>query len=111
LKEKEQIEAGGAEEREPGKCPEPADPSRSQKGWRTWVLVFGVIVVPTLVYLAIPVVPFLPLTTGQKVWVASGLVVVAETVFLLSALVLGREAVRRYRRYLDPRRWFGKGRR
>ena len=111
MKEKEQLAAGGAEEREPGKCPEPADSPRSWKSWRTWVLVFGVIVVPTLLYLAIPAVPFLPLTTGQKVWVASGLVVAAETVFLLSALVLGREAVRRYRRYLDPRRWFGKGRR
>lgn len=96
------MEAGGAEE-----YPALVDSPRSQKGWRTWVLVFGVFVVPTLFYLAIPAVPFLPLTTGQKVWVSAGLVVVAEMIFLLSALVLGREVVRRY---LDPRRWFGEGR-
>jgi hypothetical protein len=27
---------------------------------------------------------------------------------LISALILGREAVRHYRRLLDPRNWFGK---
>ena len=61
-----------------------------------------------MLYLTLLVVPFLPLTTGQKVWVASGLVVAAEGTFLLSALILGREAVRRYRGLLSPRRWFGK---
>lgn len=62
--------------------------------------------VPSVLYSAILVVPFLPLTTGQKVWVASGLVILAEATFFLSALVLGREVVRRYRRLLDPRRLF-----
>ncbi len=109
MKENEQMEAGGTEERELARSPEPDGTPRSRKGWRGWVLVFGVIVVPTLLYLAIPAVPFLPLTTGQKVWVSAGLVVVAEAVFLVSALLIGREAVRRYRSYLDPRRWFGKG--
>ena len=110
MREKVQRKVGGAEEREASTVSEPAGTPRSRKGWRPWVLVFGVIVVPTLFYLAIPAVPFLPLTVGQKVWASAGLVVVAETVSLISALVLGREAVRRYRRYLDPRRWFGEGR-
>ena len=39
---------------------------------------------------------------------ASGLVVAAKGTFLLSALILGQEAVRRYRRLLDLRNWFGK---
>jgi hypothetical protein len=87
---------------------EPSVPSEPRSGWRIWVLIFGVFVVPGVLYLTLLVVPFLPLTTGQKVWVASGLVVAAEGTFLLSALILGREAVRRYRGLLDPRRWFGK---
>lgn len=71
--------------------------------------MLGVFVAPTLLYAVIPpVLPFLPFTTGQKVWVSGGLVVVAEGIFLLSALVLGREAVRSYRCYLDPRAWFCK---
>lgn len=73
-----------------------------------WVLICGVFVVPGVLYLMLPLVPFLPLATGQKVWVASGLVVAAEGTFLLSALLLGREAVRHYRGFMDPRRWFGK---
>lgn len=72
------------------------------------MLVFGVFVVPTLFYAMIPAVAFLPLTTGQKVWVSGGLVVAAEGTFLVSALVLGRETVRRYRGFLNPRNWFGK---
>ncbi len=79
--------------------------------WRTWVLVIGVFVAPTVLYSLLLVVPFLPLTTGWKLWVSTGLVVVAEGTFFISALVLGREAVRRYRRLLNPRNWFGKKRR
>ncbi len=94
-------------ERAPG-GEEPGTLPATKRGWRVWVLIFGVFVVPSLLYLTLLAVPFLPLTTGQKVWVASGLVVAAEGTFLLSALILGREAVRRYRRFLDPRRWFGK---
>jgi len=63
--------------------------------------------VPGALYAAILVVPFLPLTSGQKLSLSSGLVDAAEGTFLLSALVLGGEAVRRYRRFLNPRYWFG----
>jgi hypothetical protein len=87
---------------------EPSLPSESMSGWRMWLLILGVFVVPGVLYLALLTVPFLPLTTGQKVWAASGLVVVAEGTTLLSALILGREAVRRYRGFLDPRRWLPK---
>ena len=85
---------------------EPVGPSRSRRGWRTWVLLFGVFVVPGLLYAAILAVPFLPLEIGQKIWVSSGLVIAAEVTFLLSALVLGREAGRRYPRIFNPRTWF-----
>lgn len=86
----------------------PSEPSQQLLGWRMWVLIFGVFVVPGVLYLTLLLVPLLPLTTAQKVWVAAGLVVVAEGTFLLSALILGREAVRHYRGFLDLRRWFTK---
>ena len=89
-------------EEEPGALSEP------RSGWRIWVLIFGVFLVPGVLYLMLLAVPFLPLTTGQKVWVAASLVVAAEGASLLSALILGREVVRRYRGLLDPRRWFTK---
>lgn len=76
--------------------------------WRVFAAVAGALVVPTLLWAAVPVVPFLPLTTGQKVWASGGLVVAAEAVFWISALLLGGEVVRHYRRRLDPRTWFRK---
>ena len=54
------------------------------------------------------VVPFLPLTTAQKIGLSSGLVVVAEVIFWVAALFVGKEAISRYRRYFDPRAWFRK---
>ena len=74
--------------------------------WKVWAAILGALVIPALLWAAVPVVAFLPLAGEHKVWVSGGLVVAAEAVFWVSALLLGREAVRRYRRYLDPRTWF-----
>jgi hypothetical protein len=75
---------------------------------RIWILVIVLLVIPGALYAAVPVVPFLPLTTAQKIGVSSGLVVAAEVVFWVAALFVGKEAVSRYRRFLDPRVWFRK---
>jgi hypothetical protein len=74
-------------------------------GRRAWILVIVLLVVPGALYAAIPVVPFLPLTTAQKIGLSSGLVVVAEVIFWVAALFVGREAISRYRRFFDPRAW------
>ncbi len=63
------------------------------------------LVIPGALYAAIPVVPFLPLTTAQKIGLTTGLVIVAEAIFWGAALFLGKEAISRYRRYFDPRAW------
>jgi hypothetical protein len=77
-------------------------------GRRAWILVIFLLVVPCALYAAIPVVPFLPLTTAQKIGLSSGLVVVAEVIFWVAALFVGKEAISRYRRFFDPRAWFRK---
>jgi hypothetical protein len=76
--------------------------------WRPWPLVLLLLVVPGALYAAVPVVPFLPLTTAQKVGLSGGLVVAAEVVFWSAALFLGREVISRYRHF-DPRGWFRRG--
>lgn len=81
--------------------------ARAQTRGRTWLLVFLLVVVPSALYTAVPMVAFLPLSTGTKILLASGLVVVAEAVFWGAALLLGKEVVSRYRRLLDPRGWSG----
>ena len=74
-------------------------------GRHAWILVIVLLVVPCAFYAAVPVVPFLPLTTAQKIGLSSGLVVVAEIVFWVAALFVGREVISRYRRLFDPRTW------
>ena len=70
--------------------------------WRPWHLVV-LLVIPGALYAAVPAVPFLPLTTAQKVGLCTGLAVAAEVVFWGAALFLGKEVISRYRSLLDPR--------
>jgi hypothetical protein len=67
------------------------------------VLVFGVFVIPVLLYAAVAALPISP---GRKVVFSGARVIGAEGTFRVSVLALGREAVRRYRRFLNPRAWF-----
>ncbi len=80
-------------------------PETPASGRHAWILVIVLLVIPGALYAAIPVVPFLPLTTAQKIGLTTGLVIVAEAIFWGAALFLGKEAISRYRRYFDPRAW------
>ena len=80
-------------------------PETPASGRSAWILVLVLLVIPGALYAAIPVVPFLPLTTAQKIGLTIGLVIVAEAIFLGAALFVGKEAISRYRRYFDPRAW------
>jgi hypothetical protein len=70
---------------------------------RAWILVIVLLVIPGALYTAVPVVPFLPLTTAQKVGLSVWLVVAAEVVFWGAALFVGKKVISRYRRFFDPR--------
>jgi hypothetical protein len=88
--------------------PNHTDPEASGKSGRVWLAVVVLVMVPSLLYAAIPVIAFLPLSTVWKIWISAGLVVAAETIFIVSAIFLGGEVVSRYRRFLDPRILFRK---
>jgi Kef-type K+ transport system membrane component KefB len=93
----------------------PADEEKAglhapRKPNRTRLLGMVLLVAAVMFWVAAPAVVFFPLPAGQKVWAGSAFLVMGEVAFLVAALVLGREVVRRYRRFLDPRSWFGKGR-
>jgi membrane protein DedA with SNARE-associated domain len=64
-----------------------------------------------LLYSLVLVVPFLPLPGAGKLWTAGALAVAGEGAFWIAAVVLGREVVRRYHSFLNPRNWFGGDRR
>ncbi|MFM9267577.1 transporter suffix domain-containing protein [Tychonema sp. BBK16] len=49
------------------------------------------------------IVPFLPIAISQKTAIDIILAIIAEVCFWLSVILLGKEVVTKYRRYLNPR--------
>jgi len=64
-------------------------------------------VAAVLFWVAAPAVLLTPLSAAQKAWTGSAFLILGEVAFWTAALVLGREVLRRYRRYLNPRGWLG----
>lgn len=86
-------------------------PNNPEKGSRVRLLGWTILVASAVLWAAVAVVPFLPLSGTQKIWAAGALAVAGEVAFWIAAVVLGREVVRRYRSFLNPRNWFGGKRR
>ncbi|MBD2625826.1 transporter suffix domain-containing protein [Anabaena variabilis FACHB-164] len=62
------------------------------------------IIVSFLPWLTIAViVPFLPISVAQKALLVPALLVLAEVIFWLGVLLVGKEVAQRYRRYLSVR--------
>ncbi|MEA5531541.1 transporter suffix domain-containing protein [Dolichospermum sp. UHCC 0684] len=67
-------------------------------------LGLGLIIISFLPWLIIAViVPFLPISLAQKAILVPVLLVLAEVLFWLGALLVGKEVVQKYRRYLNFR--------
>ena len=67
-------------------------------------LGLGLIIISFLPWLIIAViVPFLPISLGQKGLLIPALLILAEVLFWLGALLVGKEVVQKYRRYLNFR--------
>ena len=85
----------------------PENPESGPPG-RARYLGIALLALVFLMWALVTVVLLLPLSGGQKGWATAALLVVGEVAFWVSAVLLGREVVRRYRAYLDPRRLFGR---
>jgi hypothetical protein len=57
-------------------------------------------VIPWLLLL---VLPFLPLPLAERAMLAAGLLVMAEVMFWVGAVLAGQEVVRRFRQKLNPK--------
>lgn len=83
-------------------------PRTSKAAGRTRLLGIVLLVAAVVFWVAAPAVLLVPLQAEQKVWMGSAFLVLGEVAFWAAAVVLGREAFRRYRRFLDPPGWFDK---
>ncbi len=71
--------------------------TRSGISARAGVILLGL---SLALWVPLPAVPFLPLSTGAKATLGGGLVVGAEIAFWLGAVLAGPEAVRRMRSWI-----------
>ena len=84
-----------------GDPPAPSEPT----GWSRRALAGLVLIaVSTLLWFAIPVAAFLPLTLGQRASVGGVLFIGAEITWWLGVVIAGTEAARRWGRW-DPSTW------
>ncbi len=99
------------EPRRPGKDSK-KEPAASASQRFGWIQALGVILfaISVVLFVAVPVIIFLPLSTGWTVGAVTVLLVVEEAIFWVATLFLGRAVVRRYRRFVDPRYWLDKRR-
>jgi hypothetical protein len=70
-------------------------------------LGFGLIVLSFLFYGGLAVMPFALLPTKEKVILSSILVVCGEASFFIAVLILGRDAISKYRK-LDIHNWLSR---
>lgn len=86
-------------ERDPS--PQPASP---------WMVRLGIalVVISTLLYGGLLLLPFLAISTAAKLAVTPMLILFGEVTFWVGGAMLGREVVARYKRYLNPCNWFCK---
>ncbi len=69
------------------------------------------IVLSFILYALLPVLPFLPLTLRMKSVAGGVLIGASEIVFWTGAVILGKEAVAKYKRWMNPLHWFCCGKR
>jgi len=76
-----------------------------QAPWKRW-MGLGLVVLSCILYAGLLLVPMTSFSTGGKVSLSALLIISGEVSFWIGGLILGREVIRRYRKALDPRRWF-----
>jgi len=75
---------------------------------RTRLLGIVLLVAAVLFWIAAPAVLLVPLSSAQRIWMGPAFLVLGEITFWAAAVVLGRKV---FRRFFDPRGWFGEKRR
>ncbi|NLW37047.1 MAG: transporter suffix domain-containing protein [Peptococcaceae bacterium] len=85
-------------------------PERKKSIDKTKFRITGVILIilSFILYGGLFIVPFTPFTFGTKAAISSILIVSGEISFWVGGFILGKELVMKYRRYMNPLRWFKK---
>ena len=72
--------------------------------WR-FKLGLVIIVFSVLLFLSLPVIPFLAFDSKTKVTISTVVFIVAEITFYTGGFLLGKELFSKYKSYLNPKNW------
>ena len=77
-----------------------------------WQLKLGIVimVISVLMFLSLPVIPFLPLESKVKITSSTAVFITAEVTFYGGGFLVGKELFTKYKAYLNPKNWFKKKR-
>lgn len=78
----------------------------TQKSGTVVKIAVGLVVVSTILFGLIFLVPFMPLSLAVKAMLVPVLVVLTELFWWVGILLVGKAAVNRYKKYLNPCNWF-----
>ncbi|QPC45595.1 transporter suffix domain-containing protein [Mangrovibacillus cuniculi] len=78
-----------------------------KNNWKKYLYRTGItlIVLSTVLWILLVVIPFLPLTNHQKALGISLSLLVAEIFFWIGAILVGKEVAGKMRRFFLPRYW------
>ncbi|MEG6520797.1 transporter suffix domain-containing protein [Desulfotomaculum sp. 1211_IL3151] len=68
-------------------------------------LGMGLLILSCILWLIPLIVPFMSLPTMVKAGIITGSIIVAEIMFWSGALLVGKEVVAKFKRYLNPKNW------
>ena len=73
-----------------------------------WRLRLGIaiVVVSVLLFLSLPVIPFLALDNKTKITISTIVFIAAEVTFYGGGFLVGKELLSKYKAYLNPKNWF-----
>ena len=76
----------------------------------TWKVKLGagILVTSILLFLSLPVIPFLAIDSRAKVTLSTIVFITAEVTFYGGGFLLGSELFSKYKSYLNPKSWFKK---
>ncbi|MFZ5651752.1 MAG: transporter suffix domain-containing protein [Bacillota bacterium] len=68
----------------------------------------GLVVASFVLYGGVLLVPFTPFPGKTKIIIGTTLAVLGEATFWIGGIILGKEVVTKYKKYMNPLHWFKK---
>jgi hypothetical protein len=73
---------------------------------RKFKLGLSLIILSVILFVSLPVIPFLNIENTVKIQVSTVIFIIAEITFWIGGFFVGKEILSKYKSYLNPKNWF-----